>query len=376
MGSACLRVHEPLTQEQAAAITTSPELQQLLQKEAFGIPNKLTAKESIKKDTQRAHLYILLDALLEVPRGGKDQGGIDACLIGAMERLAVNRKWVPTTLSSNAQALFGAMQRLDQYTKDMKPINLLTTGSYWKDANKAWVKLICGHCPALPEITPADMTSMLRKKGIRLSTHALLACCWHTSGRPTNWLYVPKRDVRLVMEEETPKRAAAEKKGEEMAPLGFKMSVTWRDHKTLGARGAFTTHSWMNVETGKKLERWMDPSNNPTNWMFPKVFWDSIKKEMADLIKETTPEGEEPRDIRCLRRGVLRTLARAGVPLVDILLFSGHTNVPQLVHYRAGVDSKELADRGEVAAKHLLPSTQWFQYQSSDQGEPAEPWGL
>jgi hypothetical protein len=373
VGSACLRVREPLTKEKAEAITTSTPLQLLLQREAFGIPNKLTAAVTIKNDTQRAHLYVLHDALLEIPNGGPNQGGIDACMIGALERIALQRKWVPTTLSSTAQSLFGAMLRLDQYTGSMKPIDLLTSGSYWKDANKAWVRMICGHTPIVGEVTPADMTSMLKKRGVRLSTHALLACCWHTSGRPNNWLYVKKADVRVTAEDEATKKAAAEKKGEAMGPLGFRMSVTWRDHKTIGTRQSFTTHSWMNKETGAKVKRWMDEANNPSDWMFPKIFWESMKQEIAVMLKEITPEGVPCYDLRALRRGCLSTMARAGVPLDDLVLFSLHTGPNNgknmLVRYlSAGLHARELAERGEKAAQHLLNPNEFQQYPSSNEG--------
>ena len=119
----------------------------------------------------------------------------------------------------------------------------------------------------------------------------------------------------------------------------------------------------MNRETGDKVARWMDDRHNPSEWMFPKKFWADIKKEVAELLKWVTPEGQETYGMKAMRRGVLSSMARAGVPLQDLMLFSLHVHQNSLIRYLSvGLHARELAERGEKAAHHILPTSAFYQF--------------
>ena len=107
----------------------------------------------------------------------------------------------------------------------------------------------------------------------------------------------------------------------------------------------------------------MDDMNNPSDWMFPKKFWSDIKKEVTDLLKWVTPEGQEAYGMKSIRRAVLSSMARAGVPMQDLLLFSLHVNQNALIRYlSAGLHAREFAERGEKAAHNILPENLFHQY--------------
>ena len=224
-------------------------------------------------------------------------------------------------------------------------------GSYWKDASKAWLKKICGHAPQRGEVTPEAMMAILRNRNIPLSLVTLLGLCWCTTGRPTNWHWVKKEQLLITKETFEEKQ----KEAQQGAPvthqeLGYKVRITWIDHKTQGKRDPFTTHSWLPTEVGVKVLDWVNQVRG--EWVFPKALWKELDDGTARVLKEHNAEW----DLKSLRRGSLSTMARNGTPLEDLLLFSGHTSKATLLRYLGwGVHAKEHAVRGEAAAKGLLP---------------------
>ncbi|PCI95561.1 MAG: hypothetical protein COB15_12095 [Flavobacteriales bacterium] len=338
-----------MDQETARAFTTDPLLQQLLMLEMLVLPED--CPEGIKDETRRSHLYTLKDLLDQVVKKGKGQDRIDQALINALNTMAADREWAAPTLGSKAADLYGCLQRLDQYT-NLKPIELLKVGSFWKDASKHWLKMICGHTPTIGEVTPEAVAKILMEEKLSLPTAVLLTLCWCTTGRPFNWLYVKRKELTIVEETEEMMKADAERRGTALLEPGYKITVTWTDHKTLGTRQAFTTHSWVNKVNGEKIVRWK--KNLKSDWMFPKVMWDDLKAQLAKALREHDAEW----GMKALRRGSLSTMARNETPLDDLRLFSGHPNEGTLLRYLGwGVHAKANAVKGEAAARGLDKAT-------------------
>ena len=126
------------------------------------------------------------------------------------------------------------------------------------------------------------------------------------------------------------------------------LQITWRDHKTVGKRGAFTTSSWMPKEWGEKVERWL--SSVRGEYVFPKSKWKILKEETKKAIKSQNPDW----DLKALRRGSLSTMARAEVPLSTLRQFSGHKSDAMLLRYLGwGIHAGEQRRLGEEAALKL-----------------------
>lgn len=94
--------------------------------------------------------------------------------------------------------------------------------------------------------------------------------------------------------------------------------------------------------------RWM--SKTPGEYIFPLAQWEAYKKDLAKQLKITNPEW----GLKALRRGSLSTMARNGVPLSTLRLFSGHTSEAALLRYlRYGLHAEHQNRLGEEAAHHL-----------------------
>ena len=79
-----------------------------------------------------------------------------------------------------------------------------------------------------------------------------------------------------------------------------------------------------------------------------------IDTDMLSALRAQDPTWE----LRCLRRGSLSTMARAGVPYETLKLFSLHANDTMVTRYlRGGLHAGERNQKAFEAAKHLHPPT-------------------
>jgi hypothetical protein len=339
-GSHYLR-RAPMTQEAALKITNDRKLLDLLMLPLMVLPSQPSLVGGIEDETRRRHLYAWKDVMDEVVKLNARQESLQLAIINAIDSLATNRKWAPTTKSTNAAAIYGCLQRLDTYSNLGYTIELEDLGSQWKDASKKWMKEVCGHSPQLGEVTAAGMMEILKPGRTSLPVAVLFILCWSSTGRPFNWLYVKKQD--LIIEDL-----------DKSDDPGHNLKITWRDHKTVDKRGAFTVPSWLPKEWGTKVKKWLQETRG--EWVFPKSLWESLKLGLRSALKEASSlHGRgETWDLKALRRGSLSTMARNGVSLTDLRLFSGHKSDAMLLRYLGwGVHAAEQAARGHAAARQL-----------------------
>jgi hypothetical protein len=330
-----------MTKEAAKKITDDPKLLDLLMLPMMILPDQPSLVGGIEDETRRRHLYSWKDVMNEIGKLGKRQESLQLAIINAIDSLGENRKWVATSKSTQAASIYGCLLRLDQYTNLGYTIELEEMGSQWKDASKTWLKEVCGHSPRLGEVTAEGMMEILKPGRTSLPVAVLFILCWSSTGRPFNWLYVKKPDLLIgdLDEQNDP---------------GHNLMITWRDHKTLGKRGAFTVPSWLPKEWGTKVKKWLLDVRG--EWVFPKAMWQGLKDGLRAALKEAaqTHGKGEPWDLKALRRGSLSTMARKGVSLTDLRLFSGHKSDAMLLRYLGyGVHAAEQAARGEAAARLL-----------------------
>jgi hypothetical protein len=258
-----------------------------------------------------------------------------------MDQLEFQRQWkTPTTKNTNACCLYGALERLPQYTN--LPAIRLNEESEWKDAMSTMVGATAGHSPMRSEVTKEALQRAVLKGSSPAAT--LLLCSWATSGRPWNMYAVKREDVTLtpMAADKTPAKA-----GE--TPTGYRFMVTFRDHKTVKKIGAYTTHSWLPPQLAGIVLKHLGESTH--QYVFPKVQWHDIINEVKDLLKEQ----DEDYTLKSLRRGCLSTQARSGVPIEVVQRAAQHKNVAQTLRYlSSGKAAGAYADQGETAAKTLF----------------------
>lgn len=339
-GSHYLR-RAPTKKEVVEKITDDPKLRDLLTLPMMVLPDQPSLKGGIEDETRRRHLYAWKDMCDEIEKLGQRQETLELAVINAIDSIAKNRKWAPTSKSTQAAATYGMLLRLDQYSNLGYTIELEGEGSMWKDASKKWLKEVCGHSPRLGEVTAEGMMEILKPGRTSLGVAVLLILCWSSTGRPFNWLYVQKEDLIIgdLDKSDDP---------------GHNLMITWRDHKTVAKRGAFTVPSWLPKEWGTKVKRWLEDVKG--DWIFPKAMWDDLKNGARAALKEASAaHGKGAQwDLKALRRGSLSTMARNGVPLATLRLFSGHKSDAMLLRYLGyGVHAAEQAMRGAAAARLL-----------------------
>ena len=198
-----------------------------------------------------------------------------------------------------------------------------------------YTKDTAGHSPSLAEVTKEGIHKAVEKGSDAAA--ALLTLSWATTGRPWTWYDVFQSEMKMVpvLQQEI--------------ITGYQVAVTWTNHKTVGKRGAFTTHTWLPVELAKPIQRHI--ANTRHKYLFPKVTWHALLNEVKQLLRDQDPKW----DLKCLRRGSLSTMARAGVPLKDLRNFSGHTTDAMLLRYLGwGRHAGVLKTAGMAAAKSLF----------------------
>ena len=347
MGTECLR-RTPITLEAAQKKTSSKILQELLMLPLFVIPKAKSIAEALRKDSRRNHLYTLKDVLDALVRSEKNYQDLAEAMADGLNILARERKWVPTSVLTKAQSLYGVLERLDQYTnlKDEHEkrltVKLRECGSIWDDVSKHWVLGVCGYEPSVDEVTVEGMTAILKPENTTLSTAALLILSWCTTGRPETWAKVLKDDLAMTFAKGGPGEAD-----------GYRVQVKFRHHKMAAKLGALVVPTLLPVEWAQKVFAWKEQTKE-CKYLFPITEWRRIKENLLLALRTQDPKWE----LRSLRRGSLSTMARAGVPYDTLKLFSLHTNDTMVTRYlRGGLHAGERNQKAFEAAKHLHPPT-------------------
>jgi hypothetical protein len=326
----------PMTLEAAKRLTKNKTVRGLLTTEWFLMPTNEDILKALSNEQRRKHLYVLSDVLRAITTAGnpRKHRSLAVLMIEGLQSLSIERKWsAPTTLVNMANALFGALTRLDQYTC-LKAVNM-SENSHWKDAMRTWQKNALGHLPHASEVSLEAVKEVIPK--LSLPAQMVLIVAWFHTGRPGNVFSLHTEDVYHLTH--LPDRTA-------------KWSVMWQRGKTVLTRGPFTTSSWIPEEYVKLLNLWRKskPRQNTDldKWFLPVKDKRRLLNEVLEELKKVNPQW----GLRALRRGSLSTMARNGTPLETLQTFSGHKDVPMLLRYlKWGLHAADRADKGAKAAR-------------------------
>jgi len=336
-GTLCLR-RVPMTPEAAGLLTSSKEIQGLLTLPYLILPTNPDVLKGVSDGQRRKHLYILLDVIKAIQQSPPDlTAPTDLVLVTALQSLSTERNWTaPTTIQNAAEALFGALTRLPQYT-NLPAIRLLGS-PHWKDAMKTWNCDALGHAPKDEEVTLEAFHRLMTNRSLSQAARMVLLVAWLHTGRPGNAFGLHTSEVTNLARHPSDQTA--------------KWTVQWNRAKTVATRGAYVTYSWLQAEYLADMDQWLEAKRggtaNEQKWFVPLSQKHAIMKELGTALRSENPEW----GLRALRRGALSTLARNGVPLSVIILFSGHTNEKMLSRYlRYGLHVEEKREKGAMAAR-------------------------
>jgi hypothetical protein len=335
MGSVGLR-RAPMSKEAIQKVSpSSKELRDLLELTHMVIPDQESIKLGVSEEQRRKHLYVLVDVLTVLGNEGKSYHVLEDAMIEGVDLLAKRRGWKAATTKVNyANCLYGALLRVDQYT-NLRWNRRMTDSQRWKDAMKTWMRNALGHCPKATEINFGALERIIEKASVSVKAWTLLS--WASTGRPGNLFSLQKPDLHTSPKDD-----------------GWKVAVQWRrHHKTIDKVGAYTTHTWISQEWYKIVDEHL--SSLQSEWLFPLKEKQAMWRELNLLVKQQNPDW----DMRSFRRGALSHMARNGVPLEDLLQFSGHKNIAMLLRYlQYGLHAGDRAEKSARAAQtyHRRPT--------------------
>ena len=235
-------------------------------------------------------------------------------------------RWRPANRLNYSYSLESFFTRSDLYCQ-LHPFSL-SESTIWSDNVRHWKKMATSSSKTEKlALSRTQMRALIRAlKNPEARYLALLA--WGTSGRPSNVHDLLRENITY-------------------APAETAYSILWSRHKTSMSRGAFNTHTSFGPYTSA-IDQWLS-AKEPKDRLFttPLV---PLLKEIRLALQELNPKF----DLRCLRRGALRTLAEAGTSVETLLLFSGHVSSRMLYQYLgAGLHMAKDRAAGMIASTHL-----------------------
>ena len=306
--------------------------------QTFCLPQSKSVLEGISLAQRKVHISTLTDLLnlLADPEARCCQHmSLPLAFIHLLGLMKQKRRWgSPTTLLGKASSLMGALKRLPQYAPGLRPVNLMESCE-WQDAMKNWSKKATAHLPVTSEANLAQVKRVLsRTYG---TTRLLLLIGWIHAARVGNIYTLETRDLSFTREQD-----------------GYRFAIIWFRAKTSAVIGAYTTHSWISEEHYNFLQEWIR-SRPSEGWLLPDAKDPSAVARQVSVLREQLRLEDPKFDLRSLRRGALQALARSGVDLEVVRVFSGHTNLPQLLRYLGrGLAAGGRSMAGADAAKRAL----------------------
>jgi integrase len=177
--------------------------------------------------------------------------------------------------------------------------------------------------------TPAAMTPELFHRTLAAERDPqrglVLAVMWYTSARVGCVLQLHPEDIALRSDRT--------------------MSLTFHRGKGVLTRGPYTVHTTVLPEPLFILMRRFLAASSPRRPIF------SLRP--ADMLT-TFRKVDKTMEARSIRRGSLQTMAAAGVPLADLMRYSGHSSERTLLRYlNWGAKASEMQQRMATAGLHL-----------------------
>ena len=230
-------------------------------------------------------------------------------------------KWKPSTTRTNYGATLSALKRGDQYGATAIDLSTTSCRDLTKQLRVACQKQAKVLKPAISVIQASEVWRQLKNHGQTLEA-AVFALAWAHAARAINVLCLEKWMVSFHEKALT--------------------TVVWADAKTSAVRGAYVTICPMVMDAWNQTSEMFKALSERSSKIVPQSDQGKVLTEIRNAMRKVT--GSSSMDLRAIRRGSLRTMASAGIPLEQLMKVSGHTNTKTLMIY---------LDWGLWAAEHL-----------------------
>jgi integrase len=267
---------------------------------------------------------------------------LPAAIEFALMKEAIVFSWHPSTLARYLAAVQGAFTDLPLYSEEIWSINL-SSDPHYRAALKA-ADAAARQAPASREIVGMSKDDIVRILELEPSptVRSFIILTWVTAGRLGDVAQLCARDVRFPPPT-TPHSAA------------LPISITFRKGKTVPRRGPYTVDSQVTQAWATEVKAFL-AGTQPSDPLFTSATASAggVVAQGTAAFRRANPVFES----RGLRRGALQTLARSGIPLDLLMLYSGHKQVSTLYRYlNWGQVSSGTAAAAAGHATALLPGT-------------------
>ena len=236
-----------------------------------------------------------------------------------LTRKQMQEGWVPSTLLTRMGLTMGAFRRLQLYLPLAPTSPDLNASLFWRET-LATVKKIGQRTPR--RVPRAATKAVIRSVIAALPPQGalLLSLAWATGARPRCVTKLLRSDVRLGPENE-------------------KVSVFYRDHKTIGRVGPYLVPTTLPVGEMTALKSALQESTATKLFDLSGSEVDRLITAVGKALKQHHLEW------RSVRRGSLQLIAKTELEDELILRISNHTNLRQLTEYLEGRPSAHTEKR-------------------------------
>jgi hypothetical protein len=270
--------------------------------------------------TQLAAVIRNLPALQKVEVGKAAASGVSM--------IAKQRRWAPSTELTCAAAIESALKRAQIFGAQSS--TLLRISPWWecyiRDLNHR--KRTQGRGPTVG-ITKEQMKRVMER--LDGPVQLLTALAWAHAARVGNMLDLHPAWITMDMDAST-------------------VRILWKDSKTAATRGIYSASATMNKEQMKLLSQWLAsrPQHAPIASGRQGLL---IMAKMREALRAENTAA----DLRSIRRGSLRTMAKAGVDMATMMRISGHQSEQSLLIYiESGVEAEAIHHQTAAATANLV----------------------
>jgi integrase len=212
--------------------------------------------------------------------------------------------WREVTLHRTACALHGALSSLPLYSDAKVPVKL-GEDPFWQRMMKFWRMYSNQNQPhSQPTLMRTQILEALAAIPLdQLETKAMLVLQWCLAARVSD--VIPLRRENIVYKKDT-----------------RSLTVTIDAGKTMAKVQPYTVHTEVAKEFAPILEEFLELDWKPKQHLFP--FNVIPRSTRIARVNAALKSAQDDLTTRSVRRGAITAMAVAGVPIKDIMAYSGH----------------------------------------------------
>ncbi|KAK7199102.1 Phage integrase family [Novymonas esmeraldas] len=287
----------------------------------------------VRPDTRSHHLRWL--TRIKCMPTASLQMSLPAACIDLILATARARRWKWATTAKAFAGVAGSLRDLPLYSTQRRGIRLQDDPE-WRSAFGTVQRFMKESVPdAPPFVTLREVRAVLaRLKGGHARAALFLAMMWGFAARAGDISALRCKDVTIFRDTTTPSETHADDTGGTAASVlladgapGVRVSLTVRRGKGTKKRGPYPIPSVLTRELAATLQQ-MLAQRRPAEELFA-----PYKKELRKVVAFELGKEKRGAQLPSVRKGALRCMADAGVPIKDLMTLSGHTKHATLLRY-------------------------------------------